>query len=55
MNTEHSTQRKEVTTLDADVPLSRSSLIRFNLSELRLFQNQASRLRARHLFALGAA
>ena len=50
MNTKHPTQRKEVTALDADVPLLRPSLIRFHLSELRLFQVKADRLRARHLF-----
>jgi len=55
MNTKHSTQRKEVTALDADVPLLRPSLIRYELSELRLFQNQAYRLCARHLLGLGAA
>ena len=48
MNTKHSTQRKEVTALDADVPLLRPSLIRFNLSELRLLQIQADRPNARH-------
>ena len=54
MNTKHPTQRKEVTALDADVPLLRASLIRFKLSELRLFQNEADRPQARHLFALHA-
>ena len=54
MNTYHSTQRKEVTTLD-DVPLVRPSLIRFKLSELRLFQHVADRSHARHLLRLGAA
>ena len=48
MNTKHSTQRKEVTALDADVPLLRPSLIRCNLSELRLLQMQADRPNARH-------
>ena len=52
MNTRQSTQRKEVTALDADVPLLRPSLIRFKLSELRLFQYEADRLHARHLFGL---
>ncbi len=52
MNTKHSTQRKEVTALDADVPLLRPSLIRFNLSELRLLQTQADRPRARHVLVL---
>lgn len=54
MNTEHSTQRKEVTALDADVPLLRPSLIRIKLSELRLFHIQAYRLHARHLLGLDA-
>jgi hypothetical protein len=54
MNTTHLTQRKEVTALDADVPLLRASLIRFHLSELRLFQVEANRLQARHLFTLRA-
>jgi hypothetical protein len=52
MNTKHPTPRKEVTAVDADVPLWRPSLIRFKLSELRLFQNEADRPRARHLFGL---
>lgn len=43
MNTKQPTQRKEVTALDADVPLLRPSLIRFHLSELRLLQSQANR------------
>ncbi len=55
MNTDHPTPRKEVTAVDADVPLVRPSSIRFKLSELRLFQNQANRLHGRHLVALGAA
>lgn len=54
MNTNHSTQRKEVTALDADVPLLRPSLIRFKLSELRLFHCEADRLQARSLFGLSA-
>ena len=54
MNTEHLTQRKEVTAVDADVPLWRPTLIRFKLSELRLFQNDADRPLARHLFGLRA-
>ena len=49
MNTKNSTQRKEVTALDADVPLLRPSLIRTQLPELRLFQNEADRPVARHL------
>jgi hypothetical protein len=55
MNTHHFTQRKEVTALDADVPLSRMSLIRFNLSELRLFRHKVNRLKARHHVGLHAA
>ena len=55
MNTHHLTQRKEVTALDADVPLSRSSLIRFHLSNLRLQQARADRPNARHVFTLRAA
>ena len=55
MNTTHPTPRKEVTAVDADVPLVRPSLIRFNLSELRLFQHVADRSHARHLLRLGAA
>ena len=54
MNAQHSTQRKEVTALDADVPLVRPSSIRFKLSELRLFQCEADRLQARHVFGLCA-
>jgi hypothetical protein len=54
MNTNHPTQRKEVTALDADVPLLRPSLIRFKLSELRLLQREADCLHVRHLFGLGA-
>ena len=54
MNTHHLTQRKEVTALDADVPLSRSSLIQFNLSNLRLQQARVDRPNARHVFALHA-
>ena len=54
MNTKHSIQRKEVTALDADVPLLRPSLIRFNLSELRLLQSQADRPNARHSLVVRA-
>lgn len=54
MNTDHPTQRKEVTAVDADVPLLRPTLIRFKLSELRLFQHEANRRLARHLFGLHA-
>jgi hypothetical protein len=52
MNTQHHTPQKEVTALDADVPLLRPSLIRSKLSELRLFQYEADRPLARHLFWL---
>jgi hypothetical protein len=48
MNTHIIQQRKEVTTLDADVPLWGPTLIRFNVSELRRFQTQAARFHARH-------
>ena len=54
MNTYTIQQRKEVTTLDADVPLLRPTLIRFNVSELRLFKTQADRFNARHFGSLGA-
>jgi len=54
MNTKNSTQRKEVTALDADVPLLRPSLIRTQLPELRLFQNEADRPVARHLPGVSA-
>jgi hypothetical protein len=49
MNINHSTPRKEVTALDADVPLLRPSSIRTQLTELRLFQYEADRPLARHL------
>ena len=48
MNTHTIPQRKEVTTLDADVPLWRPTLIRFNVSELRMFQTQVDGFNARH-------
>ncbi len=48
MNTHTIQQRKEVTTLDADVPLWRPTLIRFNVSELRMFQTQVDDFNARH-------
>lgn len=54
MNTNHTQHRKEVTALDADVPLWRPSLIRFNVSELRMFKTQADRFNARHFGLLGA-
>lgn len=53
MNSYPSTQRKEVTTLD-DVPLVRSSLIRFNVSELRTSQGYSSRSSVRHLLLRAA-
>jgi len=49
MNTNHSTPRKEVTALDADVPLLRPSLIRTQSIDLRLLQDEADRVMARHL------
>ena len=52
MNKKHSTPRKEVTALDADVPLLRPSLIRTQLSELRLFHYEADRVLARQFFWL---
>jgi hypothetical protein len=51
MNRNHTQHRKEVTALDADVPLLRPSLIRFTLSELRLFKGNADRVGARHHFS----
>ncbi len=48
MNTHTIQQGKEVTTLDADVPLWRPTLIRFNVSELRRFQTQVDRFNAGH-------
>ena len=54
MNTDHPTSRKEVTAVDADVPLVRPSSIRFKLSELRLFKHDADRRHGRHLFGLRA-
>ena len=54
MNTHTIQQRKEVTTLDADVPLRRPTLIRFNVSDLRMFKHQADRLGARHFGLLSA-
>jgi hypothetical protein len=48
MNTHTIQQRKEVTTLDADVPLWGPTLIRFNVSELRMFQTQVDGFNARH-------
>ena len=54
MNRHTNQQRKEVTTLDADVPLLRPTLIRFHVSELRMFKTQADRFNARHFGLLGA-
>jgi hypothetical protein len=54
MNTNTIQQRKEVTTLDADVPLRRPTLIRFNVSDLRMFKTQANGLGARHFGLLSA-
>ena len=54
MNTHTIQQRKEVTTLDADVPLLRPTLIRFNVSEMRLFKTQADCFNARRFGLLGA-
>ena len=54
MNTNTIQQRKEVTTLDADVPLLRPTLIRFNVSELRMFKTQADRFNASHFDLLCA-
>jgi len=51
MNTFHTTQRKEVTTLD-DVPLVRPSLIRFNVSELRNSQVSTSRSNTGHFLLI---
>lgn len=54
MNTHTIQQRKEVTTLDADVPLLRPTLIRFTVSELRMFKTQADHFKARHFGLSGA-
>jgi hypothetical protein len=54
MNTNHIQHRKEMTALDADVPLWRPSLIRFNVSELRLFKGKADCACARHFSLFGA-
>jgi hypothetical protein len=54
MNTHIIQQRKEVTTLDADVPLLRPTLIRFNVSGLRMFKTEADRFDARHFEFIGA-
>ena len=54
MNTYTIPQRKEATTLDADVPLLRPALTRINVSELRMFNTQADGFRARHFFWLRA-
>lgn len=49
MNTNPTQPGKEVTALDADVPLWRPSLIHVNVSELRLFKGIADCVCARHL------
>ena len=49
MKHKHSTQRKEVTAVDADVPLLRPTLIRTKSFELRSFKIEADRLAARHI------
>jgi hypothetical protein len=54
MNTHTIQQRKEVTTLDADVPLLRPTLIRSHVSELRMFKTQVERFNARHFGLLDA-
>jgi hypothetical protein len=54
MNTNHVSHRKEVSALDADVPLSRPSLIRIHVSELRLFKREADCVNARRLSLSGA-
>jgi len=54
MNTNHTQHRKEVTALDADVPLLRPSLIRFNVSESRIFNQKADCVCARHVCFMGA-
>ena len=41
-------QTKEVIALDADDHLVRPTLIRFNVSELRMFQTQVDGFNARH-------
>ena len=41
MNTNHTQHRKEVTALDADVPLLRPTLIRLKVSEMRMFKSKA--------------
>jgi len=51
MNTNAIQKRKEVTALDADVPLLRPSLIRFNVSELRMFKQKADGDLWRHLLS----
>ena len=53
MNTNHTQHRKEVTALDADVPLWRPSLIYINVSELRMFNQSADCAEARHLSLRG--
>jgi len=52
MNTNHTQYRKEVTALDADVPLLRPTLIRLKVSEMRMFKVKAGSVDARHLCLL---
>lgn len=54
MNTDTIQQRKEVATLDADVPLLRPTLIGFNVSELRMFNTPVDGFCARHFGMLSA-
>ena len=53
MNTNQISHRKEVATLDADVPLLRPSLIRFNVSESRMLKEKADCVIARHFHVVG--
>lgn len=51
MNTNTIQKRKEVTALDADVPLLRPSLTGFNVSELRVFKQEVDGGMKRHLWS----
>jgi hypothetical protein len=51
MNTNTIQKRKEVTTLDADVPLLRPALTVYNVSELRMFKQKADAGLARHILS----
>ena len=53
MNTIQIPHRKEVTALDADVPLLRPSLIRFNISESRMLKEKTDCVIARHFYFVG--